>query len=268
MPTIREAYEYNDYDRFITYDSSGQEATSVGLKGTQHVKGRFAIFGQYHNHMETQSCVCVPSEDGMDVHSSTQFVSFNQIAISECLDIPESRINMTLRRIGGAFGAKISRSSQIACACALACHLSKRPVRLVLTMESNMKSIGKRCGLISDYEITVDDVGRIQTMENRFSQDCGSSINEALPESTVLYFRSVYDSTRWTITPQAVITEAPSNTFMRGPCALEGNAMIENMMEHIAKIVNRDPMDVRIQNYAPDHPIKEMATNFLVDIGS
>lgn len=36
---------------------------------TQTIKGEFRIPPQFHLSMETQSCVCVPKEDGMDVYS-------------------------------------------------------------------------------------------------------------------------------------------------------------------------------------------------------
>lgn len=266
IPTIREAFELNARDRFRPMAGS-RKATNVGLNATKKINGVVHIYGQYHHHMETQTCICVPSEDGMDVYSSTQWVDFTQIAIADCLGVSANKINMQVRRIGGGFGGKLSRQSQIACACALACHLSKRPIRFVMTMEANMKSIGKRYGLYGNYDLTIDDNGQIQELNNEYSQDYGCSMNESVAEPTSIYFSNVYDSSRWSVTPHAVLTESPSNTFMRGPCAVEGIAMIENIMEHIAKAVDRDPMDVRMLHYPSDHPMREMSADFLVDIG-
>lgn len=203
----------------------------------------------------------------MNVHSSTQWFDLAQIAIADCLGISESTINMKVRRIGGAFGAKLSRAVQISASCALACHLSKRPVRFVMTMESNMKTIGKRYGLYSDYELLVDDNGHIQEMRNNFAQDYGCSMNESMVDATLFFFPHVYDSSRWAVTTKMVVTDAPSNTFCRAPGALEGIGMIENMMEHIGHSVKRDPMDVRLLHYTNGHPMVEIATNFLADIG-
>ena len=40
---------------------------------------------QYYMHMETQQCVCVPTEDGMDIYSSTQWVDNVHVAVAEVL---------------------------------------------------------------------------------------------------------------------------------------------------------------------------------------
>lgn len=56
-----------------------------------HVKGEFYMDRQYHFHMETQVCVCVPRENGMDVYSATQHMDSVQAAISGALRVPCSR---------------------------------------------------------------------------------------------------------------------------------------------------------------------------------
>lgn len=52
------------------------------------VKGEFVTRGQYHFHMETQTCLCIPKEDGMDVYSSTQSMDNVQASISAALQKP------------------------------------------------------------------------------------------------------------------------------------------------------------------------------------
>lgn len=53
--------------------------------GSISIKGEFVTRGQYHFHMETQTCLCVPREDGMDVYSSTQSMDNVQAAIAAAL---------------------------------------------------------------------------------------------------------------------------------------------------------------------------------------
>jgi len=76
---------------------------------------------------------------------------------TEVFDIFSS-INIKVRRLGGGYGGKISRSTLISTACALAAHKLHRPVRLVMNMETNMAAIGKRCSAAFDYEVSDDKV--------------------------------------------------------------------------------------------------------------
>lgn len=63
------------------------------------------------------------------------------------------RINIETRRAGGAYGAKISRTNQVAAACALAAFLTNAPVRMVMSFEDNMYVIGKRNSSCNDYKV-------------------------------------------------------------------------------------------------------------------
>lgn len=59
--------------------------------GTQTIKGEFRIGAQYHMSMETQTCICIPREDGIDVYAATQFTNGVQGAISAVLGIPSNK---------------------------------------------------------------------------------------------------------------------------------------------------------------------------------
>lgn len=263
---MRDAYELNAIDRFGDLPHN-RKATHYGTNTTKTISGRFEIGSQYHYTMETQTTCCVPSEDGMDVYSSTQWMDYINIAIAECLKVPENSINMIVRRLGGGYGAKISRSSQIACACALACHLTNKPVRFIMSIESNMTTMGKRYALINTYEVEVDDNGKIQKLKNDYAQDYGCTLNESVEFFTSHLFQNCYLSNTWDTKGQSVKTDAPSHTWCRAPGTTEGIAMIENIMEHIARETGKDRIAVRLANMGDDSNIRTMMPDFLKDIG-
>ncbi|CAH2056999.1 unnamed protein product, partial [Iphiclides podalirius] len=148
---------------FIVYP-----ARDKGLNVQKVIKGSLNIFGQYHYHMETQSCVTKPSDDGIDVTTSSQWPDVIHVAISQMLNIEQNRINVTIPRLGGGFGAKISRASMITCACALVTFLTNRPCRFVMSMQANMRMLGKRNPSTVDFEYT--DVAEIVAMLTKDSE--------------------------------------------------------------------------------------------------
>lgn len=190
------------------------------------VSGRFELQGQYHYHMETQTAVCVPDEErahSLNVFCATQWADFTQLAIAEMLAIPQNHVQMVIRRLGGAFGAKITRATLVGCAAALGSFLSKRPVRMRMSLETNMRVVGKRFGVIADYRADVEPTtGRVQRCECTYVQDAGSSMNESVLDATTPCFSNCYDATGWKVTGTMVPTDAPSNTFCRSPGTLEG----------------------------------------------
>lgn len=223
-------------------------------KNTKHViTGTFSCGSQYHYTMETQSCVCIPTEDGMDVYPASQWMDLTQVSIARCLGVPNNSININVRRLGGGYGAKISRATQIACACAVACQKLNRPARFVMSIESNMMSIGKRYSTKEQYEVGVNNKGRIQYLNSTHWGNAGSCYNEVHAPIVMHHMGSCYDASRWTCDGFEVKTDLPSNTYCRAPGSVEGVSIIENIMEHIAMELNKDPIEVRLINMSEDH---------------
>lgn len=103
----------------------------------------------------------------------------------------------------------------MACAAALGCHLAKKPVRLIMTMEDNMRAVGKRFSSVSDYVADVDENGKIQKLKHHYIHDQGSCENEIVQFNTSVYIENCYNKKPWNVTTQSVISDSASNTWMR-----------------------------------------------------
>lgn len=264
--TIHDVLINNQTNRIREIPMMRRTATKVaeGVGVTCKIADRYEVGSQYHFSMETQTCVSIPADDVLEVYSSTQWIDIVQVSISECLKIPANKIDLQVRRLGGGFGAKISRATQIACACALAAHLSNRPVRFVMSLEQNMLAIGKRASCISDYEVEFDANGKILNLKNVYYEDRGCSMNEPVEFFTGPGFTNCYDTSTWNVTANAVLTSAPSTTWIRAPGTLEGIFMIENIMEHMTKVCGKTPHAVRYANMPTGHPMKQMMSDFVI----
>ncbi|XP_055625820.1 xanthine dehydrogenase/oxidase-like isoform X3 [Toxorhynchites rutilus septentrionalis] len=268
-PTLKSVMNVDVQNRFcdLSIDKKGVDYRFKPAEmATKNIKGRFEIAGQYHYTMETQTCVCVPIEDGMDVYSSSQWMDLTQVAIAESLKVPQNSLNLYVRRLGGGYGSKISRAAQVACACALAAHFTHRPVRFVLPLETNMTAIGKRYGCISDYDVDVEKNGKIKKLSNSYVQDYGIALNESVKAQTDMFFKNCYDTKLWKNDGKAIRTDAPSNTWCRAPGTTEGIAMIENIMEHIAQETGQDPLEVRLANVPNDNKMQQLIPRFRKDV--
>ena len=64
----------------------------AAVANSDHViSGQISVGYQYHFHLETHTCLCVPTEDGYAVHSSTQWTSNVQTAVAGILGIRNNR---------------------------------------------------------------------------------------------------------------------------------------------------------------------------------
>ncbi|KAG5312463.1 XDH dehydrogenase, partial [Acromyrmex insinuator] len=249
-PVISIEDALNSQDNTRIRESANIPAKTKGNDIKHVIKGVFQCGGQYHHSLETQSCVCVPVEnDIIDVYPSSQWMNLIQVSIATCLNVQNNSVNVHVNRLGGSFGSKISRNAQISCACALVCHKLKRPTRFVMTTESDMQSIGKRYSMRQEYEVGVNNDGVIQYLKSKHWSNCGSSFNEPQAAIIASYMeRNCYLTNTWTIVGFDVRTDLPSNTFCRASGSTEGVAMMENLMEHIAKVTKKDSMKIRLAN--------------------
>lgn len=115
-----------------------------------------------------------------------------------------------------------------------------------------MKMIGKRSPFLMKYEATVDDGGKILGLKGKLFCNNGVVGGEETAELTELYLQSIYEANDWQITPSNINTNTPSNTWCRGPGSTPGIAVIENIMEHIAYVLKKDPLAVRMANALKD----------------
>lgn len=229
------------------------------------LSGTIDMASQYHFSMETHATICELKEDGMDVLSSTQSLDAVQFGIAKVLNWQGNKTSIEVRRLGGAYGAKITRATHIACACALACYLSKKRTRFVTSIEQTMAAVGKRNPAKGEYTVRVSPEGVIQMVQNRFISDLGCSRNENITPLFVENFPSVYRADTWRSVNSAVITDTPSNTWTRGPGSTEAIAMAENIIEHIAFVTQRDALEVRMINLDNSTKVGDMIRQLVRD---
>ena len=216
------------------------------------VEGSFEVGGQEHFYLEGQVAAAVPQEGGdMVVHSSTQHPTEVQHKVAHALHLPMSSVRVEVRRMGGGFGGKESQGNALAIACALAAKATGRPCRMRYDRDDDMVITGKRHDLRIKYRAGVDDEGRILGLEFTHLFRCGWSQDLSLPvaDRAMLHADNCYHLQHVRIESHRLKTNTCSATAYRGFGGPQGMVGIERVMDHVAFVVGREPLEVRKANF-------------------
>ncbi|KAI5643279.1 molybdopterin-binding domain of aldehyde dehydrogenase domain-containing protein [Phthorimaea operculella] len=223
-------------------------AHGTGLDIVKIFKGLQTIGPQCHMPMETLVCVSNPTEEGVEAYASTQWMDVVQQITALALNIEENKVDVHVRRIGGGFGMKLSRATQVAIASSMVAKKMNRPCRVIQSLTTNMKAVGKRLPCISEYEVAVNRQGVIQFCNWNIYEDNGYMINEPLALFGVDAYYNCYKNTYWNYKCFNTLTDTAKNTWCRSPGSLESIAMAEILMDRISYEMSLDPIQVRLNN--------------------
>lgn len=221
-------------------------------KAPRVVEGSFEVGGQEHFYLEGQVAAAVPQEGGdIVVHSSTQHPTEIQHKVAHALHLPMSSVRVEVRRMGGGFGGKESQGNALAIACAVAAARLGRPCRMRYDRDDDMVITGKRHDLRILYRAGVDDEGRILGLEFTHLFRCGWSQDLSLPvaDRAMLHSDNCYHLQHVRIESHRLKTNTCSATAYRGFGGPQGMVGIERVMDHVAFVVGREPLEVRKANF-------------------
>jgi len=227
------------------------EAAKIIKSAKNKIKGQLQIGGQEHWYLETQACLCIPDEDHYLLHSATQNPSETQLLVAEVLGIHSHQVEVEVKRMGGAFGGKETQGNHYACWSALLSYKTKRPVKIVLFRDDDQKTTGKRHPFLVDYQAAYDNDGVITAVDIVLNSNAGSStdLSMAILERAMLHAENAYYIPNMRIIGRAYKTNLPSNTAYRGFGGPQGMAVIETIIDRIARNLKKDALDVRYKNF-------------------
>ena len=216
------------------------------------LQGTVELGGQDHFYLEGQVAIALPQEDGtLHVISSTQHPTEVQHHVAHAVGRRTHDVTVQCRRMGGAFGGKESQASQTACAAAVLAVRTGRPVKLRLDRDDDMVLTGKRHEFLGDYDIGFDASGRIVALDLAMASRCGFSLDlsAAVNDRAVCHVDNAYFLEHVRVVSHRCRTNTVSNTAFRGFGAPQGMMMIEQALDDIARVLGRDPLDVRRANF-------------------
>jgi xanthine dehydrogenase large subunit len=223
------------------------------LKSAKHkISGTLRTGAQEHWYLETQTALCIPGEGNeMQVYSSTQHPSETQAIVAEVLGVQRNEVVVEIRRMGGAFGGKETQANHVAAWTALLARATNRPVKIHLFRDDDQKITGKRHRFLSNYKVGFDDKGIIHAVDIELNADAGSSadLSMAILERALFHADNAYYIPHFRVTGTAWKTNLPSNTAFRGFGGPQGMAVIETIVDRVARFLGEDAAEIRKRNF-------------------
>uniref|UniRef100_A0A4W5NY38 Aldehyde oxidase 1 n=1 Tax=Hucho hucho TaxID=62062 RepID=A0A4W5NY38_9TELE len=246
--TVEEAIEKQSF--FLPKRMIEQGNVDEAFDKVDHIyEGAIRLGGQEHFYMETQSMVVVPSgeERELKVYLSCQHPTYAQESIAETLGIPSNRVSCHVKRVGGAFGGKVTKTSIIACITSVAAWKTGRAVRCVLERGEDMLITGARHPVLGKHKVGFMNNGRIMAADLHYYANSGNTADESLLviEKILLHLDNAYNVPNLRGRSVACKTNLPSNTAFRGFGVPQSMLVTENMINDVAMMLGCNAEEIR-----------------------
>lgn len=248
--TIDDAKRKNEFIGPTRYINRGD--VGAAFASADHIlEGTWINGGQDHFYLESQAAIAYPGEfDQIVVQSSTQNPSEVQEVIAHVLGLPVNKVTVVTKRMGGAFGGKECQATHPACLAALVAHKTKRPARIAYDKDSDMIVTGGRHPFQNEYKVAFTRDGVITALKADLFSDGGAyaDLSPAVMGRAMTHIDNAYYLANAAISGTVCRTNFPPNTAFRGFGGPQGVATIENIIEEIAAVLGKDPLEIRMKN--------------------
>ncbi|KAK4242199.1 molybdopterin binding aldehyde oxidase/xanthine dehydrogenase [Achaetomium macrosporum] len=235
--TIEEAIEKESFFNFFREIKKGDPEEA--FKKCDYVfTGTARMGGQEHFYLETNAAIAIPKpEDGeMEIWASTQNPNEAQAYAAQVCDVQSNKIVVRVKRMGGGFGGKETRSVQLSTILALAAKKTRRPVRCMLTREEDMVMSGQRHPFLGRWKVGVNRDGKIQALDLDIFNNAGWSwdLSAAVCERSMSHSDGCYRIPNMHVRGRICRTNTMSNTAFRGFGGPQGMFIAESYMSEVA----------------------------------
>lgn len=165
-----------------------------------------------------------------------------------------------VKRLGGGFGGKESRSVQLAAICAVAAKKTKKAVRCMLNRDEDMLTSGQRHPFLAHWKVGVNNDGKLVALDADVFCNAGWSqdLSGAVCDRALSHIDNCYKIPNLDVRGRLCKTNTMSNTAFRGFGGPQGMFIAESYMEEIS-----DKLGIPIQKLRVgiSGPLSKICTN-------
>jgi xanthine dehydrogenase/oxidase len=240
-------------DSFIGDPAVIQRGDAAGVLASAKnvVEGEVRIGGQEHFYLETQASMVVPGEsDEFTVYASTQNPTKTSNFVAAAIGVPKNKVVCKVKRMGGGFGGKETRSVYLSMALAVAAQKTGKAVRCMLDRDTDMCTAGQRHPFLLKYKVAYSDDGMLLAADCYLFANGGFSMDLSRPvlDRALFHVENAYNIPNLRVTGRVCRTNLPSNTAFRGFGGPQGIVSAETYVEHVARALGRPPEEIREKN--------------------
>ncbi|EST04997.1 Aldehyde oxidase/xanthine dehydrogenase, molybdopterin binding [Kalmanozyma brasiliensis GHG001] len=259
--------EYEDLPHILTIDEAiaaekffpprpvihRGDSSDEGWAQYDHVlEGETRMGGQEHFYLETNACLVIPGKEDSEIEviSSTQNPSETQVFCASILGIPNNRVVTRVKRLGGGFGGKESRTIAFAAPLTLAAKKLGRPVRVMLDRDEDMLTTGQRHPFLCKWKLAFSASGKLERLHAKVYNNGGWSqdLSQAVLERAMFHIDNCYQIPHLHVEGYICKTNTMSNTAFRGFGGPQGMFFTEDFVTKAAAVLGMRPEQMREAN--------------------
>ena len=207
---------------------------------------------EHHQPMAPHATVAVwDADDKLTIYNESQIVNGVQSAVAGTFGLKPENVRVITPHVGGGFGSKGGAWGHVIVA-AIAAKMTKRPVKLALTRNMMVNSVGLRQKNIQNIKIAATKDGKITALVHDTTTHC--AINEEFIEPCGDVSEHMYAAENLKITYRVAPMNIILPTYNRAPGKSTGSFALESAMDELAYKLKIDPVEFRIKNEPDKDP--------------
>ncbi|MFU0825070.1 xanthine dehydrogenase family protein molybdopterin-binding subunit [Clostridium sp.] len=241
---------YGENNCFADYKYSKGNIEEAKKNSKYVIEGEYETGYQEQLYLEPQGVIAEYKNDKVTIYGSMQCPYYVKGAVEQCLGFEEDKVQIIQAVTGGGFGGKEDYPSLLAGQAACAAVKTKKPVQLILDRDEDLEVTPKRHP--SKIKITsyIDENYKILGSEVDVKLDSGaySGLSNVVLQRAMFAAIGVYNVENVFVKGKTVATNTVVNGAFRGFGAPQAVFAVEMHMEHIAKELGIDSLELKRNN--------------------
>ncbi|RVU23653.1 xanthine dehydrogenase family protein molybdopterin-binding subunit [Streptomyces antnestii] len=225
---------------------------AAGLAASAHlVDEEYTTPEEHHSSMEPHAAMARWDNGRLEVVDSNQGSTWVAQELAKLFSLDPDSVRVRSEHVGGAFGSKGVRVTQILAV--MAATALDRPVRVVMTRRQMFSLVGYRSPTAQRVRLGADADGRLRALDHQ-AHSLTSTVHEFV-EGSAGFARPMYASDAHRSVNRVVRLDVPTPTFMRAPGEAPGSFAMESALDELAERCGLDPIALRARNEPDVGPV-------------